>query len=85
MIALIHFLAADINVGTHVQRDGLDLDTIWSTAAAMVIVIGMGLYLRAKATSGVPGKLQLAWEILWRWCWRLSGQYWGLPRDCAGI
>jgi F-type H+-transporting ATPase subunit a len=59
---VVHFLA-DINVGTHVQRDGLDLDTIWSTAAAMVIVIGMGLYLRAKATSAVPGKLQLAWEM----------------------
>jgi F-type H+-transporting ATPase subunit a len=58
-----HFLASDINVGTHVQRYGLNLDTIWSTAAAMVIVIGMGLYLRAKATSGVPGKLQLAWEM----------------------
>ena len=63
MIALVHFLAADINVGTHVQRDGLDLDTIWSTGVAMVVVIGMGLYLRAKATSAVPGKLQLAWEV----------------------
>ncbi len=62
MIGAIHYLA-DINVGTHVQRDGLDLDTIWSTVAAMVIVIAMGLYLRAKATSGVPGKLQLAWEM----------------------
>ncbi len=62
MTGVVHFLA-DINVGTHVQRDGLDLDTIWSTAAAMVIVIGMGLYLRAKATSAVPGKLQLAWEM----------------------
>ena len=63
MIGVVHLLAADINVGTHVQRDGLDLDTIWSTAAAMVIVIAMGLYLRARATSGVPGKLQLAWEM----------------------
>jgi F-type H+-transporting ATPase subunit a len=62
MTGVVHFLA-DINVGTHVQRHGLDLDTIWSTAVAMVIVIGMGLYLRAKATSGVPGKLQLAWEM----------------------
>ncbi len=62
MIGLTHLLAANINVGTHVQRSGLDLDTIWSTAAAMAIVIGLGLYLRAKATSGVPGKLQLAWE-----------------------
>jgi len=60
---VVHLLAANINVGTHVQRDGLDLDTIWSTVAAMVIVIGLGLYLRARATSGVPGKLQLAWEM----------------------
>jgi F-type H+-transporting ATPase subunit a len=60
---VVHFLAADINVGTHVQRYGLDLDTIWSTGTAMVIVIAMGLYLRAKATSAVPGKLQLAWEM----------------------
>jgi F-type H+-transporting ATPase subunit a len=62
MIGAIHYLA-DINVGTHVQRDGLDLDTIWSTLVAMVIVIAMGLYLRSKATSEVPGKLQLAWEM----------------------
>jgi F-type H+-transporting ATPase subunit a len=26
-------------------------------------VIGLGLYLRAKATKGVPGKLQLTWEL----------------------
>ncbi|HLM95382.1 MAG TPA: F0F1 ATP synthase subunit A [Acidimicrobiales bacterium] len=63
MTGVVHLLAANINVGTHVQRDGLDLDTIWSTVAAMVIVIGLGLYLRARATSGVPGKLQLAWEM----------------------
>jgi F-type H+-transporting ATPase subunit a len=62
VIGAIHYLA-DITVGTHVQRDGLDLDTIWSTVVAMVIVIAMGLYLRAKAASGVPGKLQLAWEM----------------------
>jgi len=63
VIGAAHLLAANINVGTHVQRDGLDLDTIWSTAAAMVVVMGMGLYLRSRATSGVPGKLQLAWEM----------------------
>jgi len=56
-------LAADINVGVHIQKYGLDLDTVWATAAAAVIVIGMGLYLRAKATAGVPGKLQLVWEM----------------------
>ena len=63
MIGAAHLLAANINVGTHVQRDGLNLDTIWSTAAAMVVVISMGLYLRSRATSGVPGKLQLTWEM----------------------
>ncbi|HUI04216.1 MAG TPA: F0F1 ATP synthase subunit A [Acidimicrobiales bacterium] len=63
MIGAAHLLAATINVGTHVQRDGLNLDTIWSTAAAMVVVISMGLYLRSRATSGVPGKLQLTWEM----------------------
>jgi F-type H+-transporting ATPase subunit a len=62
VIASVHFLATNIEVGTHVQRDGLDLDTIWSTVAAMVIVMAMGLTLRARATSGVPGKLQLVWE-----------------------
>jgi len=63
VIGAAHLLAANINVGTHVQRDGLNLDTIWSTAAAMVVVISMGLYLRSRATSGVPGKLQLTWEM----------------------
>jgi F-type H+-transporting ATPase subunit a len=63
-----HFLAADITVGDHLQKTlfGLtfNLDTIWATVAAGVIVIGVGLYLKSKATSGVPGKLQLAWEVI---------------------
>lgn len=58
-----HFLAADINVGTHLQKAGINLDTAWATGVAAVIVVGMGLYLRSRATSGVPGKLQLAWEM----------------------
>jgi F-type H+-transporting ATPase subunit a len=67
VLPVFHLLAANINVGVHVQRKlfGLtvDVDTIWATAAAMIIVIGLGLYLRAKATNGVPGKLQLTWEL----------------------
>jgi F-type H+-transporting ATPase subunit a len=39
-----------------------NLDTIWSSAIAIAIVLGLGLLLRAKATSGVPGRLQLIWE-----------------------
>jgi F-type H+-transporting ATPase subunit a len=31
---------------------------------ASSIVLGLGFYLRARATAGVPGKLQLAWELV---------------------
>ncbi len=60
---VLHLLAANINVGSHVQKFGLDLDTVWATGAAMVVVLVLGLFLRARATSGVPGKLQLVWEM----------------------
>ena len=63
LLAPARLLAADINVGTHLQRAGINLDTAWATGVAAVIVIGMGLYLRSRATAGVPGKLQLAWEM----------------------
>lgn len=62
-----HLLAASITVGEHVQRKILGLtvnvDTLWATGAAVVIVISVGLVMRARATSGVPGKLQLMWEM----------------------
>ena len=55
-----------IPVGKHVTVTigGLtfDADTIWSTLVACVIVVGLGLYLRRHATSGVPGKMQVLWE-----------------------
>ncbi|HZU80314.1 MAG TPA: hypothetical protein VE991_10405, partial [Acidimicrobiales bacterium] len=57
-------LAANIDVGTHLVRAGLNLDTIWATAVAGAIVMGMGLYLKRHATAGVPGKLQLLWEMV---------------------
>lgn len=37
-------------------------DTIWSTVLAAGIVIGLGLLLRRRVTSGVPSRLQLIWE-----------------------
>jgi F-type H+-transporting ATPase subunit a len=61
-------LAVNIPVGEHVTRTigGLtfNLDTIWTTAVACAIVLGLGFYLRSRATSGVPGKLQLTWELV---------------------
>ncbi|MHB8329319.1 MAG: F0F1 ATP synthase subunit A [Acidimicrobiales bacterium] len=60
-------LAADISVGDHVQHNffglTLNLDTLWATGAAMVVVLVLGFVLRARATAGVPGKLQLVWEM----------------------
>jgi len=57
----------DISVGDHVQRKlfGLtvNVDIIWATCIAGLVVIILGLVLRAKATSGVPGKFQLLWEM----------------------
>jgi len=62
-----HLLAANIEVGQHVVTKvgglTLDLDTIWATGVAMVVVIGLGLLVRSRATAGVPGKLQLTWEL----------------------
>lgn len=62
-----HLLAANISVGDHVQRKifGLtvNVDTLWATAAAMLVVIALGLVLRARATAGVPGKFQLTFEL----------------------
>jgi F-type H+-transporting ATPase subunit a len=41
-----------------------NLDTIWSSVLAAAIVIGLGLLLRRKVTSGVPSRLQLVWETV---------------------
>ncbi|MHB8437596.1 MAG: F0F1 ATP synthase subunit A [Acidimicrobiales bacterium] len=61
---MAHLLAANISVGDHLTRAGLNLDTIWATAVAGAVVLGMGFYLRSRATSGVPGKIQIAWEMV---------------------
>lgn len=61
-------LASAISVGEHpTVKLGplvLDIDTVWATLLAAVVVIFMGIMLKRKATSGVPGKFQLAWEML---------------------
>jgi F-type H+-transporting ATPase subunit a len=68
MLSAAGVLAVNIPVGEHVTREigGLkfNLDTIWTTAVACAIVLGLGFYLRSRATAGVPGKLQLTWELV---------------------
>jgi F-type H+-transporting ATPase subunit a len=39
-------------------------DVVWTTLLAAAIVMTFGLVMRRKVTSGVPGKLQLLWELL---------------------
>jgi len=59
-------LAADITVGVHPYAEflglKLDADTVWSTGAAVLVVLVLGMILRHQATSGVPGRFQLVWE-----------------------
>jgi F-type H+-transporting ATPase subunit a len=56
--------AINIPVGEHVTRGPFNVDTIWTTAVVVVVVLGLGFYARSKATPGVPGKLQLFWETI---------------------
>ena len=67
MIGAVHLLASgNINISNHVTRKvfglSLELDVVWSTLIAGVIVIGLGLLTARRATSGVPGRLQLFFE-----------------------
>jgi F-type H+-transporting ATPase subunit a len=60
-------LGIDITPGIHPQvKVGpltIDVDIVWATLVAAIIVITMGLILRKKATNGVPNKFQLLWEL----------------------
>ncbi len=61
-------LATTISVGVHITRKlgplTINIDTVISTIVAGAILLAIGLYLRARATSGVPGRLQLAFETI---------------------
>jgi F-type H+-transporting ATPase subunit a len=61
-------LAADIEVGHHRTTEifGLTVnaDTLWSSLVAGIIVLGAGIYMARRASSGRPSKLQLAFETI---------------------
>ena len=75
--------SADIEVGVHhtVRFLGLtfNVDTIWSSLAAGVIVLALGLYVASRATSGVPSKVQLVWEMVVDWISQLVKDNIGRP------
>jgi len=60
-------LASNITVGVHLKDKlfglTLDMDTIWATLVAMLVVIALGIALRRQVKGGVPGRLQLIWEM----------------------
>lgn len=70
-ILAVNIPAVNIPVGQHITtRIGgitFDADAIWTTVLACLVVLGMGLYLRRSATSGVPGRVQLFWELIVGW------------------
>jgi F-type H+-transporting ATPase subunit a len=61
-------MAVSIEVGDHITRSFLGLkfniDTITSTAFAMLVIVVLGLLVRRSASSEVPGKLQIAFEAV---------------------
>jgi len=64
-----------IEIGHHVEREflgmTLNVDTIWATAIAGTILIGLGFLLRRQLTKNpenhVPSKLQIIWELIVGW------------------
>jgi F-type H+-transporting ATPase subunit a len=60
--------AKKISVGVHPMLNlfGLkvDGDIVASTVLSALIFLALGFFVRRKATSGVPGKLQLIYEII---------------------
>ena len=61
-------LAISVPVGDHVTRKlfGLtvNVDDLFAVVVAGLIIVALGLMLRARVTAGVPGKLQLAFETI---------------------
>jgi F-type H+-transporting ATPase subunit a len=66
--ALVALPAASITVGDHPHVTFLGLtfnvDTMYTTVIAAVLTVGFLWYVARKATSGVPGRLQIVTELI---------------------
>ena len=64
-------LAVTIEVGNHptfsIGSFTFNADTMWSTGVAGLVVIGLGIALRTQMSTGVPGKVQVGWEVITQW------------------
>lgn len=56
--------STEIQIANHFTRWGLNLDTIWTTLVAGLIVLLSGWLIARKATAGVPTGPQLMWETI---------------------
>jgi len=61
-------IGATLSIGDHITRKWFGLtvnvDVVWSTLIAGAVLLILGYLVARKATSGVPGRLQLAWETI---------------------
>jgi F-type H+-transporting ATPase subunit a len=66
--ANVMLASGNININNHVSRTlfglSIELDIVWSTLIAGAIIVILGLLTARKASSGVPGKLQLFFETV---------------------
>jgi F-type H+-transporting ATPase subunit a len=42
----------------------IDINDLWAMVLACAVVLGLGFYAARRATSGVPGRVQLFWETV---------------------
>lgn len=61
-------LAISVPVGDHVTTKlfglSVNVDDLFAVVLAGLIIVALGVALRARVTAGVPGKLQLAFETI---------------------
>jgi F-type H+-transporting ATPase subunit a len=57
-------LSVGVHPTVHVFGLAIDTDIVTSTLLAMFILLFLGFRMRAKVTDGVPGKLQVIWELI---------------------
>ena len=58
----------DIEVGHHITANvfgvTFNVDTIWATALAGLIVVGLGVWIAIRSSATNPSKVQIAWEMI---------------------
>jgi len=68
MSPTVPLAGTNIEVGKHITATFLGLtfnvDTIWASVLAGLIVVGLGVFVAAKSSIDNPSKVQLAWEAV---------------------